>query len=181
MLLLGCSQEQITEIAEEISKKNIELQICHIQIDEHSTDDKDTLGNSITLTEKAKKALKKLRTYGCQINIVCTKGIMFGISKFGLCCFGDDFLSQLCDELIAEIGKWQKQDKVSNVARDALIAVSSLDNNYFLTSDLRLKQAWDSVISKHQEEVEKKYLIPKIIRCTKPTGVYKSILFPETK
>jgi len=100
--------------------------------------------------------------------------MVWDVSRWNHCeWFGDD-LANIYDELRDEIrkcmeekGKYKNKPKneearVLNIARDCLIAITSTDYNYFVTSDKCLYESWMKILKKSET---KKILknIPNII------------------
>jgi hypothetical protein len=110
-----------------------------------------------------------------------TKGGVFGVSRFGHSSFFGEPFTTIYKELVCEVRKCDEergrhQDKTVdeekreryeekkslNVARDALIAITSLDHDYFITSDYCLHKSLRKVLqnSENRTIFEK---IPEII------------------
>ena len=130
--------------------------------------------------QKIEKALKSLRSNGIVIHVEATKEIVLDISRFNLAKFGDEELGKLDDELRKEIDACERAKGTIkhslNIARDALIAVSSLGHDFFITCDKCLSQSWNKVIGKHTM-LNQRFTIPRAvyIRPT-PKDVAKQIL-----
>jgi len=143
-----------------IEASNSRLSITHIQIDESYNKE---LKN---YQQKIKKALESLKNKGIEVQpIECTKIGVFSESRFGLARFGDEEIGNLYDELRNEIDQCEK-DKgrtktPSNVARDAIIAVSSIGHDCFITCDKCLFESWQNVVNKRK--MLRKNQVPRVI------------------
>ena len=74
----------------------------------------------------------------------------------------------------------EKRGKIGyNNSRDALIGLTALNNDFFITSDDCLYDSWKKVIfsnSENRKSLELKYKIPQIIRRRKPNGIIQAII-----
>jgi len=73
----------------------------------------------------------------------------------------------------------QKGKRYFDIAQDAVIALTSLDHDYFITSDKCLNKSWKTVIEKNAENkklLEKSYKIPRIIHRRTIKGIFEAII-----
>ncbi len=156
----------------EESKK--ELFATHVQIDE-------AIRNDITIFEKFNPALSKLKSYGIIVNLIPTIEMVVGISRLDMCRWGSEELHSVDKALRSEIDlcMGNKSKGLLNTACDALIALSSLNHDYFITGDRCLAYSWNKVIEQNPQNrivLSQKYSIPKIIKRSKPLGVLNAII-----
>jgi hypothetical protein len=148
--------------------------MSHVQVDEYDKRD-------LSIYQKVEHALQKFRSNNILINIEPTKEMVAGVSRPGFCRVGSDELHEIDDALRREIAKRMgtKTKGILNLACDAMIALSSLNHDYFVTSDIYLFQAWKTVIENNQEYKKKlkaQYTVPKIVLRKKPKGILQTIL-----
>jgi hypothetical protein len=125
-------------------------------------------------------AIAKFKSKGIDITIESTNELVWGVSRWDYSKFGSKELSRIDDALRLEnqkcMGKKGKGDL--NVVRDALIALSSLNHDFFITADRCLFKSWKIVIESNEENnkaLEQEYKIPKIIHRRTPKGVFQAI------
>jgi len=111
-----------------------------------------------------RKAFEKFEKHGIKIHWEePTRGMILGISRLGFCRLFENDLAEISEELKREIrkcmeekGKFNKSidEKaiVLNIARDCLIAITSLDYDYFITSDKCLYESWTKILQKYRTE-----------------------------
>jgi hypothetical protein len=136
------------------------LSITHIQVDEKLR---------IELQDyqlKIDKALSSLKNKGIVVSLEPTKIIVLGISRFGLASFGNEEAGRVYDELRDDIKKCERKKRKPktplNIACDAVIAVSSLGSDFFITCDRCLFDCWHKVISNHRI-LGQRFKIPRVI------------------
>ena len=173
LILLSGLNEDLSELSKHISENHVELSIGHVQIDEEVSGD--------NFNQNFEKALRKLRTYEITVNLEPTVIAIFDVSRFDLCKFGSKDLGKIYDELRTEIEccERKKPKPKLNIARDAIIALSSLNHDYFITADECLLKSWRKVVENNQENkvvLQKTYSIPKLIHCKKPKGILNTIM-----
>ena len=99
-------------------------------------------------------------------NIEQTKGFIIGVSRIGYGVLGDEESGKLYDELRKEVEDCErpkgKIKSLLNIARDAAIAFSSLDHDFFITCDRCLYQSWNQIIDKYEKHMQK-FKFPKVI------------------
>ena len=110
-----------------------------------------------------KKAFERFEKHGIKIHWEePTRGMIIGVSRIGFCRIFEDDLAEIGDELERELrkcmeekGRFNNKDIdekaiVLNIARDCLIAITSLDYDYFITSDKCLYESWIKILQKHK-------------------------------
>ena len=157
-----------------LEASNSELIVTHIQIDEKYRKELPEY------TQKIKKALESLRRKGIRIRTEATKGFVIGVSRIGHARLTSEDAGRLYNELRNEIDQCQKDKNqlksTSNIACDATIAISSLDHDFFVTTDKCLCIGWRKVISKHRTLLAQ-HKIPEIIYARRsPKEVARQIL-----
>jgi len=132
-----------------LEESNSGLYASHIQVDEKYPEISD-------FKQICKKAFEKFGEHGIRIHWEeATKGTVVGVSRVGYCrVFGDD-LARIDDELRNEVRKCMEEKgknkpKVLNIARDCLIALTSTDYDYFVTSDKCLYESCIKVLQKNE-------------------------------
>lgn len=171
--MLSGLNDDLPELRNYVFENHAEICTGQVQIDENITEG--------DFSEKIERATRKLKAHGIVVNLEPTIIAVVGISRFGFCKFGSDELGKIYDELRSEIeiceGKNPKPKL--NIARDAIIALSSLNHDYFITADECLMKSWEKVIENNQENktiLQKAYSIPKIVHCKRPKGVLSKIM-----
>jgi hypothetical protein len=105
------------------------------------------------------KAIETLRSKGIQIKVETTNAMVIGISRIGFCSISNSNITKVYDVLDKEINaceeaKGNPKDPL-NVKRDAMIAVSSLEHSFLITTDKCLCDSFNKVIEEKKELVEK--------------------------
>lgn len=169
-LIAGLEDDNLLLLSQALLKNEIELFLTHIQIDEHGGEEK-------SYGEKIENAMKKLRAKNVVFQIESTKGIDWDISRWNMAEWGSKELVRIKHELGTEIEKCNKKKK--DASHDALIGLSSLDHDFFITNDKCIVYGWKKVIENSQKNrpiLEKKYTIPKIFQRRTAKSVLKAIL-----
>jgi hypothetical protein len=170
ILIAGLDDSNLLLLSQAILKNEIELFLTHIQIDEHGVEEK-------SYGEKLENAMKKLRAKNVVFRVEATKGAVWNCSRYGLAEWGSEELNRINNELRTEIEKCNKEKK--DASHDALIALSSLDHDFFITNDKCLVYGWRKVIENSQKNrtaLEKGHTIPQIFKARTPKSVLKAIL-----
>jgi len=116
---------------------------------------------------KIEEALASLKNREIVIHdIEPTKGFIVGVSRIGYSVLGGEEVGRLYDELREEIedceGAKGRIRSVLNIARDAVIAVSSLDHDFLITCDKCLYYSWNKIIDKYRKHMQK-FKFPKVV------------------
>jgi len=142
-----------------IEASNSQLSVTHVQIDEK--DNKEPKHYQ----QKIKRVLLSLKKKGIAVQLECTKIVVLDESRFDLARFGDEEIGNLYDELRSEIDQCERTKgrtkTPSNIARDAIIAVSSIGHDFLITCDDCLCKSWQKVIDKHK--MLRKSQVPRVI------------------
>jgi hypothetical protein len=153
--LSGLDNASFAHLRSLLERSNSELWASHIQVDERYTQ------NNPEFEQMCEKAFEVFEKQGVKINLGITKGGVWGVSKWGLCSWGSEKLTEIYNELKYEIetcmrkkGKYNskpfdKKAMLSNI-RDCLIAITSADYDYFITSDDCLFKSWEKVLQKSE-------------------------------
>lgn len=176
--LLSGLKSSLPELSKYIVENHVELCTGQVQIDESVTEG--------GFNEKIEKATRKLKAHDIVVSLEPTIETVVDVSRIGFSKIGSDKLGKIDDELRSEIEccEGNNRKSKSNLARDALIALSSLNHDYFITSDECLFKSWKKVIETNQENkayLQKTYSIPKIIHCKNPRGVLETIMPIRTR
>jgi len=172
--LSGLKAPNLQAFKSRTKSSNSKLSTTHVQVDEkHPKELKNYY-------QKINRALKSLRQKGIVVHVEATREVVFDVSRFNLAKFGDKELGKLDDELRKEIDACERAKGTIkpplNIARDALIAVSSLDHDFFVTCDKCLSQSWNKVIGKHIM-LNQRFTIPRAVYIRPiPEDVAKQIL-----
>lgn len=176
ILLSGIDEIDANRLSKEMEKNQIQIRITHVQIDEKISKEYSDYN------EKIKKALTKLNANGIKVSVESTKEIIFDVSRFGMAKFGSKVISEIDSALRSTIKNCmgEKAKNTTNIPRDALIAVSSLNHDYFFTNDECLYKGWNIVIESNDENkkaLQKEgFKIPQIIRRKTSESVLKAII-----
>jgi hypothetical protein len=176
ILLSGLDEPDLSILREGVVRHGIKLCISHVQLDEQ-----DKLEYN-DYQQKIRQALAKFNQSGITLSIEPTNEVVWGVSRFDLCRFGSDKLGEIDDELRREITRCMgKRSKgVLNVAKDALIALSSLNHDYFITADKCLSLSWKLVVEfneKNKKALEQDgYKLPIVLRRKTTRSVFQTII-----
>ena len=160
--LAGLQGEELRLFVTHLRKTKAELCISHVQIDETYSKEFPTYHEKITM------ALRRISEKGIEISpLRPTTELVIGISRIGYAKLSDEEFSKIDDSLRSELRKCMgKRAEDMNLARDALIALSSLDCDYFITSDRYLHKSWLKVIVRNDENrkiLSQTHKIPEIV------------------
>jgi hypothetical protein len=174
IFLSGCPENDLLKLSGYMEKNTIELFTSHVQIDELYRKDEP-------LSQKMDHALKRLISCKITVNLVATNEVVLGISRVDECKLGSDEIGKIDEALREEINRCMGRDSkgTMNIARDALIALSALNHDYFITGDYCMYKSWNKLIesnASNKEKILKVYSIPKIIHRKKPNSVRQAIL-----
>lgn len=174
ILLSGLDSNDLSILSRAIVKNKVKLCVSHVQIDEQRNQEFTDYQNKI------KETMEKLSEKGINIIVEPTNEVILNVSRFDYARLGSDKLGEIDKALRQEIEKCMGEKKKgdSNIARDALIALSSLNHDYFITADKCLFKSWNIIIEsneKNKKALEKEYKVPEIIQRRKPKGVFQAI------
>jgi hypothetical protein len=152
--LSNLNGKKLEEFKKRFNSIDAELVFTHVQVDErYSTKDEQKYQE---IVEKAKETL---RSKGIQIRFENTKIGILGISRLGFFTFSTSDIERIYDELDKGINACEKAKQnpkdPMNVKRDAMIAVSSLEHSFLITTDKCLCDSFNKVIEEKKELVEK--------------------------
>jgi len=142
------NKEELTNLNTFLKSKSAQLCILHVNFDERY---------------KGKKSIyKKLRDMtdhyarnGLEIHQNMSEIFIPGITKKGTAKTATAFQLILYEELRELIEKCERFEKPSdNLDRDAIIGVSSLNYDIFITSNRCLEKSLNSVIEKNESKIE---------------------------
>jgi len=157
--LSNLNEKKLEEFKKRFNSIDAELIFTHVQVDErYSTKDEQKYQE---IVEKAKETL---RSKGIQIKFENTKIVVIGISRFDFSSLSTPDIEKVYDELgkginACEKAKQNPKDPL-NVMRDAIIAVSSLEHSFLITTDKCLCDSFNKVMEEKKELVEK-VIMPK--------------------
>jgi hypothetical protein len=162
--LSGLNGKQLEEFKKRFNSIDAELIVTHVQVDERYSP-KD----GQKYQEIVDKAIETLRSKGIQIKVENTKIMIIGISRIGYTSLSSPDIGKVYEELDKEINACEKAKQNPkdplNVKRDAMIAVSSLEYSFLITTDKCLCDSFNKVIEEKKELVEK-MITPKAKRAT---------------
>jgi hypothetical protein len=146
--LTGLDNKEFDLLRSVLEKTNSRLYASHIQVDERYTK------NSPDFEKKCEKAFERLVEHGIEIKPEATKAAVYGISKYGLSKWSDIGIEKIRIELMVELEKCNKEKgkypPIENIIKDFLIAVTSADYDYFITSDDCLYRSWRRILEKNE-------------------------------
>lgn len=123
-------------------KAGVVLCVSHIQVDEKVNHEMPSY------QAKVQKAVRVFRELGLETCLELTPVGVYGISRLALARFGredENALYQRLRQLISECDK--AAGKEGDAMRDAIIGVSALDHDLFVTCDRCLYQSFQSATS----------------------------------
>jgi hypothetical protein len=127
------------------------------------------LGELESYQQKISRALKSLGEKGITLRLEPTKELIVGVSRVGHAIVAGPEISRIDGCLRKEIETCmrEKAKDTLNIARDACIAITSLNHDYFVTSDKCLYESWLKVIEENMENKRaleaKGHRIPRIV------------------
>lgn len=171
----GLKGSVLQDFKNRIDESNSELSTTHVQVDEWKLrrEQRD-------YRRKVEEALASLKNKGIVIKVELTKGFVIGVSRIGFGRISGEETGKVYDELRKEIDECEKAEgrtkTLLNIARDATIAISSLDHDFFITCDRCLSDSWCKVIGKYKM-LRQRFKIPRVIYAIRnPSAVTKRIL-----
>jgi len=158
--LSGLKDPDAQFLKRRLQESDSQLSVTHIQVDEKQTKELQNY------QRKIQKALESLKNKGISIRIEETKIVVAGVSRVDFARLGDEEIGRLYDELRREIHDCEKAKgkpkPLLNIACDAAIAVSSLNHDFFVTTDKCLVDSWHKTIRKNRT-LRQQSKVPKII------------------
>lgn len=139
-----------------LEKSNSGLYASHVQADEIAYND-----NKLSFEQMCERAFRRYEQHGIKISLEATRGMVVGISRVGSCRVSEDDIAGIDGDLRNEVkkcmgekGKYETkpfdEKAMMNIARDSLIAITSVDYDYFITSDDCLYRSWTKIIQKDE-------------------------------
>jgi hypothetical protein len=174
--LSGLPYEDICLLKKHLEENDIKLYFSTMQVDEKVNVTKEFA----SYQERINAAKKNLSANGIDIRIEPPKIAAQGFARQGFTIESYHECVKIYYEMAEEIEKCEgnKAEKM-NVFGDALIAVTSLNHDYFVTGDRCLWKSWQKIIENNDENkksIENLFKIPKIIHAAKPQSVLNGIL-----
>jgi len=146
--LTGLDNKEFDLLRSMLEKTNSRLYASHIQVDERYPK------NNPDFEKKCEKAFRRFVEHGIEIKPEATKAAVYGISKYGLSKYSDKDIEKIRTELMVELEKCNKEKgnypPIENIIKDFLIAVTSADYDYFITSDDCLYRSWRRILEKNE-------------------------------
>ena len=175
-VLSSLENELLNHLKEWIDRNDVKLYTAYIQIDDMYSEEPSGYR---TATESA---LKQLKTKGIMVKSTDTKGIIFDISRLDLAEFSNDILDQVYDKLRNKLADETKRKGKNvnqlNMSRDASVALTSLDFDYFITCNKTLGETTEKIFNEDKDVLlreDKK--IPQIYYTkAEPSEIAKAIL-----
>lgn len=160
LYLSGLEDPELSDFKNRIEASKAELCVTSVQVDEvHEREFQN-------YQQKIKKALESLANKGINAQHEDTKIFVWGVTRWNYHVWTSKKIGKLYDELRKEIEECEKakgtKKTLLNIVRDATIAVSSLDHDFFITCDRCLFDSWRKVIGKHII-LRQQFKVPKII------------------
>jgi hypothetical protein len=176
ILLSGIEETDGKRLLEKMEKNNIKIFVTHVQIDEKITKEYSEY------EQKIKKALARLANMGIGVVVEPTKEAISDVSRWGMARFGSEMLSKIDSALRTAIKACmdKKGKKPLHNAKDALIAISLFNHDYFFTNDECLYKAWVTIVETNYDNKKalrkEGYIIPQIFRRKKPETILEKII-----
>lgn len=159
--LAGLKEPDLKTFKTKIKTTRTKLIISHVQVDEstvhikfHERTSKKCDKEVQTYQQKIDEALKALKNKGINIRVEPTRIMVCGVSRLDLTRLSGEEIGDLYDQLRTEIDTCQKKKgkpkSTLNIACDAVIAVSSMKNDFLITCDECLYRSWTKVIKKNK-------------------------------
>lgn len=171
--LAGLKEPDLQNLKNRMKAGNLELNTTHVQTDEitahikfHEKVTKKHEKRVATYQQKIDRALESLKSKGIEVHFELAKMGAWGVMRWGYFKWGGKETGKLYDDLRKEIGRCEEAKgtikPLLNIACDAVIAVSSLDHDFFITCDKCLFNSWHKVIVKHPK-LKQRFKVPKVI------------------
>ena len=152
--LSGLDNTSFAHLRNLLKESNSQLCASHIQVDEKYNK------NNPDFEQMCKKAFEVFEKQGVKISLGVTEGGFWNVFRWDECTWRDD-LTGIYDELRDELEKCMKEKgkhssepldekAMVNSIRDCVIAVTSTDYDYFITSDNCLYKSWEKVLQKSE-------------------------------
>ncbi len=156
--LSGLDSISFAHLRSLLEESDSELCASHIQVDERYTK------NNPNFQQLCEKAFKAFEEHGIKISLGVTKGGFYDISKYDECTYIGEDLAGIYDELGDELKKCMKEKgkyyskpfdekAMINNIRDCLIAITSTDYDYFMTSDCCLCESFSKILHKNDAKL----------------------------
>ncbi len=159
IFLSGLKGEELEEFRKGFNRKNAELIITSVQVDEKRKRKKDE-----KYQETINKAIATLEDNGIQVKVETTNVGVVGISRFGYSSLATPDILNIYHELDKKVAECEKEKGKSkdplNIKRDAVISVSPLEYSFLITTDKCLNESFNRIM-KEQKKVVEKVVIPK--------------------
>jgi len=118
------------------------LCVSHIQVDEKVNRE------LFSYETKIERAVHVLSDMGLETRLESTAVGVYDTSRYGMSRYGGDDENALYDALVRLVSKCnQAAGKKADATRDAIIGVSALDHDLFITCDRCLSQGFQSAIA----------------------------------
>lgn len=173
--LAGIDDPELELLKEQINLGNISLSVCTIQIDERLDPKGKRHQDHVQIKDPKERsnyykseiishALNSLMDKGIRISLEKTKMTVLdrSVSRLGYTKLGSKDLGKVYNHLRSELKKCSKNKPELNIIRDAVIAITSLDHDYFITCDRCLYYSWRNTI-KENKDILQRYKIPEFI------------------
>jgi hypothetical protein len=171
--LSGLTYEDKYLLKKHLEENDVKLHFSTIQVDE-------TTKEFASYQEKIDAAKKNLSANGIDIVIEPPKIAAQGFARQGYTIQSYPECVKIYHEIAKHVEECMgKKAERMNVFGDALIAVTSLNHDYFVTGDWCLWKGWQKIIENNVENkkcIENVFKIPKIIHAAKPQSVLNEIL-----
>jgi hypothetical protein len=127
---------------------------------------------------KGLNAPNKLKEKKIPIQIEPTEAVVVGVSRFGLAKLSDEEVGRILDELRERLTEKELTEDPLNLARDAMVAFTSLRFDHFISCDKNLAEVSSQVFRENRELLDRKAVgFPDIVYVKpEPNEVTKAIL-----
>jgi len=162
----GISKKDAQIIHNLLEQSCSSIRVCHLQVDER-------YAHISKWNEKAEKIIYSFRNKGLVLNQIPSKISVTGVSRIGMSEIADGVISKIYDELVNVIENCEKKNKEKkNIMIDAMIGVTSIGNEIFITCDCCLAKSLKIVLDNAYPKYDK------IFNIKKPEIIY---IQPNTK
>ena len=151
--LSGCHKEQFIELTDRLRSKGAQLCVLFTTLGERYARENGKKDYNRML----RRTVDHFTLKGLELRITQSELFIPGITTKGMAKETSPFCSQLFYELTELIEKCEKPKNpnkpIDNIQRDAIIGVSSLCYDFFITSDYCLNKSLDKIIKKYRNKL----------------------------
>ncbi len=171
--LSGLSIAESKTLRSLLERTDSELTVTHIQIDEKHPD------TAKDYRKKVQEALAALTTKGLRVTLEPSKVTVANYSRSNLTQVGNQALEEAFGHLVTLLrnceGVAERDPTPPGIGRDAIIGVSSMDHDVFVTTDKCLSRSYRK-LAETDDQVVHAHSIPEIVYVRPvPTKVFRAM------